>query len=141
MSAWRAEQGEKAATNQGGHPMRLNANGANIGYDVYGEGETTLALLHAFPLSRGQWRAQGEALARALALRIVAPDLRGCGESSVGSEPLTMERMAQDILVLLDELNAARVVLGGLSMGGYVTLAAQRLAPEQFVRIILADTP
>jgi len=71
--------------------MRLDINGSTIGYDLWGEGETTLALLHAYPLSRGQWQAQGEALARALALRIVAPDLRGCGESSVGSEPLTME--------------------------------------------------
>jgi len=120
--------------------MRLDINGSTIGYDLWGEGETTLALLHAYPLSRGQWQAQGEALARALALRIVAPDLRGCGESSVGSEPLTMERMAQDVLALLDELNAARVVLGGLSMGGYVALAAQRLAPERFAGVILADT-
>jgi 3-oxoadipate enol-lactonase len=124
--------------------MRLNANGATIGYDVYGEGETTLALLHAFPLSRGQWRAQGEALARALALRIVAPDLRGCGESgatgAASDEPITMERMAQDVLALLDALDARRVVLGGLSMGGYCAFAALRLAPERFMGVILADT-
>jgi 3-oxoadipate enol-lactonase len=127
--------------------MRLNANGATIGYDVYGEGETTLALLHAFPLSRGQWREQGEALARALALRIVAPDLRGSGESgesgesgSASDEPITMERMAQDVLALLDALDARRVVLGGLSMGGYCAFAALRLAPERFMGVILADT-
>ncbi len=121
--------------------MRLNANGATIGYDVYGEGETALALLHAFPLSRGQWRAQGEALARALALRIITPDLRGCGESDTASdEPITMERMTQDLLALLDALDARRVVLGGLSMGGYCAFAALRLAPERFMGVILADT-
>jgi pimeloyl-ACP methyl ester carboxylesterase len=120
--------------------MRLDVNGSTIGYDLWGEGETTLALLHAFPLSRGQWRAQGEALAQALALRVVAPDLRGCGESIAGSEPITMERMAQDVLALLDALGAQRVVLGGLSMGGYATLAAQRLAPGRFAGVILADT-
>ena len=123
---------------------RLDVDGSTIGYDTWGEGETTLALLHAFPLSRGQWRAQGEALAHALALRVVAPDLRGCGESSVrsesGAEPITMERMAQDILALLDALDARRVVLGGLSMGGYATLAALRLAPDRFAGVILADT-
>ena len=120
--------------------MRLETNGSTIGYEEWGEGETTLALLHAYPLSRGQWREQGEALAHALALRVVAPDLRGCGESSVDSAPITMERMAQDVLALLDALDARRVVLGGLSMGGYVTLAALRLAPDRFAGAILADT-
>ncbi len=120
--------------------MRLDVNGSTIGYDVYGEGATTLALLHAYPLSRGQWRAQGEALAAALELRVVAPDLRGCGESSVDHEPITMERMAQDVLALLDALGARRFALGGLSMGGYVAFAALRLAPERFAGIILADT-
>jgi len=120
--------------------MRLETNGSTIGYEVWGEGEVTLALLHAYPLSRGQWRAQGETLARSLALRVVAPDLRGCGESSVDAEPITMERMAQDLLALLDALGAGEVVLGGLSMGGYATLAALRLAPERFAGVILADT-
>jgi pimeloyl-ACP methyl ester carboxylesterase len=121
--------------------MRLDVNGSTIGYDVYGEGETTLALLHAFPLSRGQWRAQGEALAHALALRVVAPDLRGCGESGVADdEPITMERMARDTLALLDALDARRIVLGGLSMGGYCAFAALRLAPERIAGVILADT-
>lgn len=121
--------------------MRLDVNGATIGYDVWGEGELTLALLHAYPLNRGQWRAQGEALAHALAIRVVALDLRGCGESGVASdEPVTMERMAHDTLALLEALDARRVVLGGLSMGGYATLAALRLAPSRFAGVILADT-
>src|SRR5487761_2015059 len=119
--------------------MRLDVNGATIGYDVWGEGELTLALLHAYPLNRGQWRAQGEALAHALAIRVVALDLRGCGESGVASdEPVTMERMAHDTLALLEALDARRVVLGGLSMGGYATLAALRLAPPRFAGGILA---
>jgi pimeloyl-ACP methyl ester carboxylesterase len=48
--------------------------------------------------------------------------------------------MAQDVLALLDALDARRVVLGGLSLGGYCTFAALRLAPERFAGIILADT-
>ncbi len=124
--------------------MRMDVDGATIGYEVWGDGETTLALLHAYPLNRGQWQAQGEALAHALALRVVALDLRGCGESSTqGVEPITMERMAQDVLALLDasgESGARQVVLGGLSMGGYVALAALRLAPWRFAGVILADT-
>ncbi|HZC06916.1 MAG TPA: alpha/beta hydrolase, partial [Ktedonobacterales bacterium] len=121
--------------------MLTTVNGSPIGYDIWGAGETTLALLHAYPLSRGQWREQGESLAHALALRVVALDLRGCGESTVATdEPITMERMAQDIFALLDALDARRVILGGLSMGGYCALAALRLAPERFAGVILADT-
>ncbi len=120
--------------------MRLDTHGSTIGYDVYGEGDTTLALLHAYPLARGQWQAQGEALAATLRVLVVAPDLRGSGESSIDSEPITMERMAQDVLALLDHLEARRVVLGGLSLGGYATFAALRLAPQRFVGVILADT-
>lgn len=124
--------------------MRLNtADSATIGYDVYGEGETTLVLLHAYPFSRGQWRTQGEALVGKLALRVVAPDLRGCGESQViggGDEAITMEAMARDLLTLLDALDARRVVLGGLSLGGYAAFAALRLARERFAGVILADT-
>ncbi len=121
--------------------MRLDLNGSTIGFDVWGEGETTLALLHAYPLSRGQWRDQGQHLAHALHVRVVAPDLRGCGESAVPSdEAITMERMAQDVLALLDTIGARRVILGGLSMGGYCAFAALQLAPERFDGVILADT-
>lgn len=121
--------------------MRLDLDSTTIGYDVWGEGETTLALLHAYPLSRGQWQTQGEQLAHALRVRVVAPDLRGCGESTAPSdEPITMERMAQDVLALLDAIGARRVILGGLSMGGYCAFAALRLAPERFASVILADT-
>lgn len=122
--------------------MRIERNGVAIGYDSYGpdDAAATLVLLHAFPLSRGQWRAQGESLARATELRVVAPDLRGCGESSVIGPAATMEQMADDTLTLLDALGIAQVALGGLSMGGYVALAALRAWPERIRALILADT-
>lgn len=120
--------------------MRLDTDGSTIGYDIYGDGDATLVLLHAYPLTRGQWQAQGDALAAALHVRVVAPDLRGSGESSVDSEPITMEGMARDVVALLDHLDARRVVLGGLSLGGYATFATLRLAPQRFIGVILADT-
>jgi pimeloyl-ACP methyl ester carboxylesterase len=51
-----------------------------------------------------------------------------------------MEEMAEDVAALLDELRLARVVLGGLSMGGYVALAFSRLFPERTRALILSDT-
>jgi pimeloyl-ACP methyl ester carboxylesterase len=124
--------------------MLFKSQGVKVGYDVVGEGETTLALFHAYPLSRGQWRAQAEALATQFVLRVVTPDLTGCGESSDRADVITMERMASDARALFDELARGRadqrVILGGVSLGGYVSLAAMRLYPERVAGLILGDT-
>jgi pimeloyl-ACP methyl ester carboxylesterase len=48
--------------------------------------------------------------------------------------------MAGDIAALLDELALDPAVIGGLSMGGYITFALFRRAPERFSGMILADT-
>lgn len=121
--------------------MRANIqNGIEIGYDSYGQSDTTLVLLHAFPLQRQQWREQGETLARITGIRVIAPDLRGFGESSLAVGPTTMEQMAGDIMDLMDVLQVDRFLLGGLSMGGYVTFQCLRQFPRRIQGVILADT-
>jgi pimeloyl-ACP methyl ester carboxylesterase len=51
-----------------------------------------------------------------------------------------MEEMADDLAALLDELRIERALVGGLSMGGYVTLAFCRKYPERVSGVVLADT-
>jgi pimeloyl-ACP methyl ester carboxylesterase len=51
-----------------------------------------------------------------------------------------MERLAEDVRGLLDALGLERIVLGGLSMGGYVAFAFYRRWPERVAALILADT-
>lgn len=97
-----------------------------------------LVLLHAFPLNRTMWQEQVEALRDIC--RIVAPDMRGFGESAGSHGPATMEEMARDVAALLDVLHVERAVIGGLSMGGYVAFAFLRLFPERVAGLILADT-
>jgi pimeloyl-ACP methyl ester carboxylesterase len=84
------------------------------------------------------WGPQREALAGAG--RLVLPDLRGFGQSPEGEGPATMEAMADDVLTLADRLGIDRFLLGGLSMGGYVSLALLRRAPERVAGLVLADT-
>src|ERR1700693_3550158 len=80
-----------------------------------------VVLLHAFPLSRAMWRPQIEALQAQW--RIFAPDLRGCGGKSDLDVPPSTTKMADDAAAWLDSLDTREpVVLGGLSMGGYVAL-------------------
>ncbi|HYH85471.1 MAG TPA: alpha/beta fold hydrolase [Pyrinomonadaceae bacterium] len=111
--------------------------GIEIAYDDAGEG-TPIVLLHGFPFNRSMWREQTESLRGAW--RVITPDLRGHGETSVAGEVATMEEMAADVAALLDELNISRAVVGSLSMGGYVALAFFRKFPERVLALILADT-
>jgi pimeloyl-ACP methyl ester carboxylesterase len=98
-----------------------------------------VVLLHAFPLSSAMWLAQREALADGY--RVITPDLRGFGGSPLpdDDEP-SLDLMADDVAALLDAKGLDRVVLGGLSMGGYVTMAFLRRHAVRVAAVVLADT-
>jgi 3-oxoadipate enol-lactonase len=115
----------------------VRVRGIELAYEVSGAG-MPVVLLHGFPFNRTLWREQAEALSGHY--RVITVDLRGHGETAATPEPATMEEMAEDVAALLDELGVARVVLGGLSMGGYVALAFTRLFPERVRALLLADT-
>lgn len=111
--------------------------GVSMAYEDAGKG-IPIVLLHGFPFNRSMWSEQAEFLREKF--RVITPDLRGHGETTATAEPATMDEMAQDIAALLDELKIDRVVIGGLSMGGYVTLAFYRAFPLRVRALILADT-
>ncbi|MER3428804.1 MAG: alpha/beta hydrolase [Pyrinomonas sp.] len=114
----------------------VKSRDTQIGYDDVGDG-LPVVLLHAFPLNRAMWHEQIAALSSRW--RFIAPDHRGFGESSVAPSA-TMEEMAQDVAALLDELQIEQAVIGGLSMGGYVSFAFYRQFPQRVRALILADT-
>jgi 3-oxoadipate enol-lactonase len=105
-----------------------------------GAGGTTLVLLHAFPLHAGMWAPQLAALSADR--RVVAPDMLGFGGSDAPDSMYryTLVGYADLVAGLLDHLGLDRVVLGGLSMGGYVAFAFLRQYPERVRALILADT-
>jgi 3-oxoadipate enol-lactonase len=99
----------------------------------------TLVLLHAFPLDRHMWKPQLAELAGTA--RVIAPDLPGFGKSPLPSEPWSVDSAADSVAALLDTLGVSgRVVVGGLSMGGYVAMAFARRFPDRLAGLILADT-
>lgn len=111
--------------------------GIEMAYDDSGGSGAALLLLHGFPFDRSMWRGQAEALGGEF--RVVAPDLRGSGETPLG-DTSTIEEMAEDVAALLDELNLGRVVVGGLSMGGYVAFELFRKFSGRVRALVLADT-
>jgi pimeloyl-ACP methyl ester carboxylesterase len=120
--------------------QHATVSGRKVRYLVAGAG-WPLVLLHAFPLNADMWRPQLADPPEGW--RFIAPDLRGFGDSAGdagGSAPPTMDDYAADVEGLLNELEIERSVIGGLSMGGYVTFALFRRAPERFSGFVLADT-
>jgi 3-oxoadipate enol-lactonase len=102
-------------------------------------------LVHGFPLDHTMWEAQIEALSKQA--RVIAPDLRGFGQSPLGSvDPahgITMERYADDLAEFLDELNLGSdqpIVFVGLSMGGYIAWQFVRKYSSRLRALALLDT-
>jgi 3-oxoadipate enol-lactonase len=116
---------------------RVPVNGIEMAFDDAGSG-APVVLLHGFPFDRTMWRDQVDALKGSY--RVITPDLRGLGETGMSGAESAMTDMAADVAALLDSLNIDRVVIGGLSMGGYVALAFYRLFPLRVRGLILADT-
>src|SRR5215203_7433390 len=112
--------------------------GIDMSYDDTGGSGAALVLLHGFPFDCSMW--QGQAAALGGEFRVVAPDLRGSGGTTLGMGDVTMETLAEDVAALLDELSLGRVILGGLSMGGYVAFEFFRKFPERVRALVLADT-
>lgn len=116
---------------------RASVHGIEMAYDDVGSGPAVV-LLHGYPFNRSLWREQVEALSASY--RVITPDLRGFGETTIADGTATMTEMANDVAALLDQIDIKRITLGGLSMGGYVALAFYRRFPLRVRALILADT-
>jgi 3-oxoadipate enol-lactonase len=96
-----------------------------------------VVLIHAFPLNAELWDGQRSALPDGW--RLFTPDLPGFG-GSTGPPAMSVEAMAASVLAGMDGRGIRRAVIGGMSMGGYVTFALMRMAPERFSGLVLVDT-
>ena len=112
-------------------------SGVSMSYRDLGEGEP-LVLLHAFPLNGRMFETQMKAFSGSY--RVVAPDYPGFGRSPRTPAQPDIHYYAEGVRSLLDRLHLERVVLGGVSMGGYVAFECMRLFPERITALILANT-
>jgi len=99
----------------------------------------TLLLIHGFPLNSSMWSPQLDDLANFV--RVIAPDLRGHGQSDPIAGQYSVELLADDCADLLAHLNVATpFVVCGLSMGGYIALEFFRRYHEYVAGLILTAT-
>ncbi len=116
----------------------LTSGEITIGYDDEGSGDA-LVLVHGHPFNRSMWRPQAERFSRS-GWRVIAPDLRGYGQTTVVPGEVTLDVFARDLVALLDALGVGPIVLGGLSMGGQIVLEFYRQFGDRVRALLLADT-
>ena len=117
--------------------MRIQVNNLNLAYTDTGVGRPVV-LIHGYPFNRSLWTEQIPALSNSN--RIIAPDLRGFGDSDASQDTSTMNLLAADVAALMDQLEIPRATICGLSMGGYVALAFYKQFPSRVRALVLADT-
>ncbi|MDB5055507.1 MAG: alpha/beta hydrolase [Bacilli bacterium] len=106
----------------------ISLNDIAIAYEDHGEG-APIVLLHGLCGSSQYWDKVIPALSQQY--RVIAPDLRGHGQSGVSDQPYPMELLANDISELLEKLHIPQAIVFGHSLGGYVTLAFAEKYPEK----------
>src|SRR5258708_12551288 len=105
-----------------------------------GDPALPVVLSHGFGASAEMWL--GNVAALAAGREVVTWDLRGHGETQcpLDQSLYTAAACVEDLAALLDEVGADRAVLGGLSLGGYLSLAFYLRYPERVAALVLADT-
>jgi pimeloyl-ACP methyl ester carboxylesterase len=98
-----------------------------------------LLLVHGFPLTHAMWQPQIDFFAQRC--RVIAPDLRGFGQTGIVAGPSSMEQMADDLASLLDAMQIREpVIFCGLSMGGYIGWEFWRKHRGRLAALIQCDT-
>lgn len=119
--------------------LQLTVNNLTVGYTDEGpDNAPTIIFIHGFPFNRAMWTAQVEMLKDSF--RVISYDVRGHGESDIGSTQFSINLFVGDLIHFMDTLNIKATVVCGLSMGGYIALRAMELHPTRFLGLVLSDT-
>jgi 3-oxoadipate enol-lactonase len=116
---------------------RITSDDAEISYEVAGSGPSVV-LLHPFPVHHEFWLPVAQILSSRY--RLILPDLRGHGESSLGNGPAAMQKHAADIARVMDAAGVDRAPLIGVSVGGYAIFEFWRGFRDRATALVLCNT-
>jgi pimeloyl-ACP methyl ester carboxylesterase len=118
---------------------KINRDGVDIYYEVHGSGPPLL-LTHGYSSTSAMWQGQIEALSKHH--KLVLWDMRGHGRSDYPDDPASYSEAltVADMAALLDTVGAGSAIVGGLSLGGYMSLAFYRAHPERVRALLIIDT-
>ena len=117
----------------------INRDGVKIYYEDNGSGPAVL-LSHGYGSTSHMWAAQVEALKSRY--RVITWDMRGHGQTDSPEDPAQYSEQAtvDDMAAILSHLGIEQAVIGGLSLGGYMSLAFNLAHPEMVRALMLFDT-
>src|ERR1700739_791443 len=117
----------------------LNRDGVRLYYEIHGSGPAIL-LTHGYSATSQMWAGQVEALSKGHTL--IAWDMRGHGQSDYPEDPGAYSEAATvaDMAAILDAVGAREAVIGGLSLGGYMSLAFHLAHPDRTQALLIIDT-
>ena len=117
----------------------IHRNGVSVDYKVQGDGYPVL-FSHGYGATAQMWRPQVDAFSSRC--KFVTWDMRGHGStgSPEQTELYSEAESVADMTAVLDAIDAQQAVIGGLSLGGYMTLAFYHAHPERCRALILCDT-
>lgn len=120
------------------HKIELS-NGISLEYLDRGKGEVLL-LLHGLGSTKADWDYQVDEFAKEF--RIIAPDLRGHGNSSKPSarSEYGIDKCARDMQLLLQELGIERCTVVGFSMGGAIAFEMAIEFPDLLSKMVIINT-
>ncbi|KOV64165.1 alpha/beta fold hydrolase [Streptomyces sp. MMG1121] len=119
---------------------QFDVAGAVLTYDDEGlrdAREVPVVFVHGWTANRHRWDHQTAHFSARR--RVIRLDLRGHGEST-GAGVRTIAELADDVLALLDHLEAERFVLVGHSMGGMIAQTIALARPERVERMVLVGS-
>jgi len=120
----------------------LDRDGVAIHCELQGTATDRVPLLltHGYSASSAMWRPNLPALAATR--RVITWDIRGHGRSASPSDPAlySQELSVEDMAAVLDAHGVARAAIGGLSLGGFLSLAFHLRHPERVAALLLVDT-
>lgn len=115
----------------------VNLNGIRLHYVEWEGNEQTLLLVHGISVNARTFDRWAESLAPRY--KLVAPDLRGRGDSDKPEGPYGIEVHAKDMELLLNALDIERVVYIGESLGAIVGLQFAVNYPDRVFKLVLCD--
>lgn len=118
------------------HHRTVHANGIRQHYLEAGEGPPVV-LLHGFPETNHAWRHQIPVLAERF--HVIAPDLRGYGETDKPASGYDKRTMAHDLVELLKTLGIGRIALVGHDRGARVATRFAKDHPNLLDRLVVMD--
>ena len=117
--------------------MRTRCDGLDIAWFEAGRGDP-LVLIHGLADDHRAWRRTLPDLM--LRRRVLMYDLRGHGESTLGSPDGTVRQLGTDLVALLDALEIERADIAGFSLGGTIAMRAAIDHPDRVRGIALVAT-